>query len=271
MVDLGVEAPSSLNVTEMTDWLDTVAAKLAAAVSDVMGDMVNEAFNAAAASPVATAASVSAVSSSWSTYVTSNLAPTLAVLFSQAGQIGFGRIDTPLVDVWGIELGRLGLVHADQRAVLLNRIGRDMSALVRAQTAGYGSLDLGVEVPGGAVEAIHRFARTRGESVGWMEAYTAGSRGVITGQRVMGPAGAVEKEWIAVMDSRTRPTHSMADSQTVLIGEQFQVGVSMMDGPHDPSAPSNEVMGCRCQLRYLYPGDRRRDGTTVARPTHHDV
>lgn len=56
----------------------------------------------------------------------------------------------------------------------------------------------------------------------------------------------INKTWLAVNDSRTRPSHSGADGQTVPLDDLFTVGSTRMKFPGDPSAPPEEVIACRC-------------------------
>lgn len=51
-------------------------------------------------------------------------------------------------------------------------------------------------------------------------------------------------------DSRVRPTHAVADGQTVPIDQPFFVGGFAMDHPGDPTAPPGEVIRCRCGTAY---------------------
>jgi len=59
------------------------------------------------------------------------------------------------------------------------------------------------------------------------------------------------KEWAAVEDHRTRPTHAAADGQKVDMDQKFKVGGYLMDRPGDPTAPAKETIRCRCALLYL--------------------
>lgn len=56
----------------------------------------------------------------------------------------------------------------------------------------------------------------------------------------------VVREWVAVEDGRTRPTHAAADGQQVGRGESFQVGGASLSQPGDPSGPAAEIINCRC-------------------------
>lgn len=56
------------------------------------------------------------------------------------------------------------------------------------------------------------------------------------------------KRWLATEDHRTRPDHKDADGQTVPWGQPFTVGGFSMMYPHDPAAPPQEVINCRCTM-----------------------
>lgn len=65
----------------------------------------------------------------------------------------------------------------------------------------------------------------------------------------------MEKEWLAVNDSRTRDTHDRADGQIVEVSEKFNINGFEADRPLDNSLPADEVINCRCTMLYR----RKRD------------
>jgi hypothetical protein len=70
-----------------------------------------------------------------------------------------------------------------------------------------------------------------------------------------------DKEWLAVGDHRTRPSHLDIDGTIVsLLTMTFSVGDYTMNGPGDPNAGPEEVVNCRCVLLF-HPGDD--GGTTI--------
>lgn len=86
-----------------------------------------------------------------------------------------------------------------------------------------------------------RTAVTRAEAVGRLEAMRAASR-----------LGAnVEKQWVAVMDSRTRKSHAYLDGQHVPLDKPFvtEGGIELMY-PADPDCHEpSEVYNCRCTIK----------------------
>lgn len=54
------------------------------------------------------------------------------------------------------------------------------------------------------------------------------------------------KKWIAHDDDRTRASHKKTDDQVRRLNEPFDVDDVPMAFPGDPTAPAEEVCGCRC-------------------------
>jgi len=52
------------------------------------------------------------------------------------------------------------------------------------------------------------------------------------------------KSWLATEDARTRPTHHLADGQTVPLAEAFTVGGFPLFFPGDPAGPLQEIVNC---------------------------
>lgn len=59
------------------------------------------------------------------------------------------------------------------------------------------------------------------------------------------------KEWIAVLDSRTRPDHTAADGQQVAPNGMFSVGGNACRFPGDVMLPADESINCRCTLAFV--------------------
>lgn len=64
-------------------------------------------------------------------------------------------------------------------------------------------------------------------------------------------SGVVEtKEWLSAEDSRTRPSHALADEQKRGLDEPFDVGGALLQRPGDPSGAAREVINCRCTMLF---------------------
>ncbi|MER6980676.1 hypothetical protein ABT317_27820, partial [Streptomyces carpinensis] len=82
---------------------------------------------------------------------------------------------------------------------------------------------------------------------------------------VTGPDAPIVKQWISQRDSRVRHDHKEANGQIRLLDEQFTVGEARMDFPHDPTAPADQVINCRCVLS-VYPETRASTYGSQAAP-----
>ena len=95
-----------------------------------------------------------------------------------------------------------------------------------------------------------RIART--ETTGAMN----GGHHSVSMQLIADPeTGVVGREWIAVMDNDTRPSHRVADGKQVLGGNPFVVGGYPCRFPGDPSLPVQERAHCRCTILDVYAGE----------------
>ena len=56
----------------------------------------------------------------------------------------------------------------------------------------------------------------------------------------------VTKTWWSILDSKTRPSHVVADQQEVGVNDFFVVGGSTALYPRDPNLPAKESINCRC-------------------------
>lgn len=58
------------------------------------------------------------------------------------------------------------------------------------------------------------------------------------------------KTWITMRDNRVRRTHERVDDKTIPINDYFMVGKSLMRYPRDPMGRPEEVIACRCSVKY---------------------
>lgn len=57
---------------------------------------------------------------------------------------------------------------------------------------------------------------------------------------------AVTKEWVAILDSKTRDPHRMADGQVVGVNDYYSVNGESMIMPRDSTASAANTINCRC-------------------------
>lgn len=125
------------------------------------------------------------------------------------------------------------------------------------------------------IEAIAKDIRTRIPSIARVRANTIArteihNAAMFASKEVAKTAAfPLNKRWVSVYDARTRDfgeADGIVDSANhrkmngVVVGpdalfevpfsEGFTVGVDLMSGPGDPSAPARQVINCRCSLTY---------------------
>jgi SPP1 gp7 family putative phage head morphogenesis protein len=109
------------------------------------------------------------------------------------------------------------------------------------------------------VQHVFDVARTRAELIARTESIGALNESADTYAKGLPQGTVVSKEWLAHQDTRTRPTHRLADGQRVPVAQPFHVGGILMQHPGDPDAPPSEVCNCRCSTLY-HPGPVDRVG-----------
>lgn len=91
----------------------------------------------------------------------------------------------------------------------------------------------------------------RAESVARTEVIGASNAGSFYQMKATGLRAT--KEWLAANDDRTRASHRAVDGTVVDMDEKFTVGGWPLDFPHDPTAPPEETINCRCTLAWDIP------------------
>jgi hypothetical protein len=132
------------------------------------------------------------------------------------------------------------------------------AGVVRALERGMGTEDLK-----GEVERLTRFSEFRADTIARTEINAAFVGGAYRGEQALGEYGATHKEWLAAGDARSRESHLDVSGMVVPFDEPFNVDGEDLLYPMDPSGSAGNVVNCRCDLLYYYPGDTLPDGTTV--------
>lgn len=63
-------------------------------------------------------------------------------------------------------------------------------------------------------------------------------------------ANLLTKEWVSILDRKTRPWHLHADGQIVKVQNAFVVGNERLMMPRDPNGSAKNTMRCRCEAVY---------------------
>lgn len=217
--------------------LDEVAEEFAAAV-DEADELVAARF------------SVSRIGEMWRRRVGPIMDRLLGVA-TEAAEATADELGEELPEEWD---DALETYEEDTRA-LLDEVGTHLSeAAVRALATGLNE--------GDSLEALKVRLRkafdidgsemgpARAERIATTEATRAWNAGTLAAaQALTGPERPLVKQWTTRRDDRVRATHSAADGQLRLLDEPFEVGVSQMQYPGDPTAPADETINCRCVLR----------------------
>src|SRR5262245_12220973 len=83
------------------------------------------------------------------------------------------------------------------------------------------------------IAATAGLAYPRAEVIARTEVISAANQGSLASMKTAGLEAT--KTWVATMDDRTRPTHIIADGQTVGLSEFFVVGGTYLTVPGDPA------------------------------------
>lgn len=62
--------------------------------------------------------------------------------------------------------------------------------------------------------------------------------------------GYTRKTWITEKDMKVRKSHREVDGLEIKIDDYFPVGNSIMQYPHDMTAPPEQTVNCRCTLKF---------------------
>lgn len=147
----------------------------------------------------------------------------------------------------------LAEIYLHSRRRFLLDIGDDTWDLVRDQLLQGLQANEGIPAMRDRVRAVSGMSEARAERVARTEVVGATNAGAY--EQMIATGFEMTKTWLATNDERTRPSHADADGQTVGLKEKFEVGGVLMDRPHDPAAPLDEIIQCRCTLTFEMPDD----------------
>lgn len=145
----------------------------------------------------------------------------------------------------------LAEIYLHSRRRFLLDIGDDTWDLVREQLLQGLQANEGIPAMRDRVRAVSGMSEARAERVARTEVVGATNAGAY--EQMIATGFEMTKTWLATNDERTRPSHADADGQTVGLKEKFEVGGVLMDRPHDPAAPPDEIIQCRCTLTFEMP------------------
>ncbi|WP_085983239.1 phage minor head protein [Methylosinus sp. LW4] len=155
-----------------------------------------------------------------------------------------------------LELKLLSLFDVAERTVvdwlshhaaeMVQRVSQSLKRLIR------GSLKRGKEANEPPRVLARRMRDETGGKIGQKRALGIARTETHTATQVGSEAAAqatglaLDKEWGATEDARTRPAHAEADGQTVDKDADFVVGGEHLRFPGDPRGSAGNIINCRC-------------------------
>ncbi|PWI15968.1 hypothetical protein DI272_18715 [Streptomyces sp. Act143] len=138
---------------------------------------------------------------------------------------------------------------------LMRAVGDRLAEAAREELAA--GVDAGESIDQLRARLRERFAREgsqlgpdREEGIARTEAGRAWNTATLGAARAAtGQDRPLVKQWVTKADTRVRHDHREVNGTVLLLDEEFSVGSSKMNAPHDPSAPASQVVNCRCVLR----------------------
>lgn len=99
-----------------------------------------------------------------------------------------------------------------------------------------------------------RLLKARGDTIARNEAYTAQAQGRHEAYQQLidnGQAESVKKRWQHATAKNPRHNHKALDGVEVDMSESFSLGTGTIRYAHDPLAPAEEKLGCRCTTVFI--------------------
>lgn len=183
-----------------------------------------------------------------------NQAPTTAALGESAAL------------AWAAVVNEDAVSYAAQASNRLAGVGHDIWMKVNSEVTEAIRQGTGTEALKNEIERLTGFSEFRADTIARTEIGSAFVNGNYEAQVALGEYGAVFKEWLSVSDARTRPEHAALDGTVIPFDDMFDAGGEMMRAPHDETASAGNVINCRCDVLWYYPGDTLPDGTLVQAP-----
>jgi len=101
------------------------------------------------------------------------------------------------------------------------------------------------EIEGQLRKKYKEFSKTRAHTIAKTE-----MNGLVNGGHMAGykEAGATHVRWSSAFLATSRPEHTAADGQEVLVGKPFDIGGDMLKYPGDPAGQPGNIINCYCAI-----------------------
>lgn len=198
--------------------------------------------------------------SSWDSAVTDEVLPVVGDVL--------GDISTKVMNFLALPpqtraqiLGQIDLTsRTDQFVSKVTSIGSDISSrLMDELQVGVGQGE-SIDTLSDRIDTVFNIGDNIATRIARTETHGAAESTTHDSATAISNAGyAVQKEWVATEDKRTREDHSDADGQQVDINDPFIVGGEALMYPGDPDGSAGNVINCRCSSTYSMPSSSDPD------------
>jgi hypothetical protein len=214
-----------------------------------------------------------AIPQQWQVYVLEELIPDLDEMY-QAGAITAWNtapttttLPTSAATGWAQIIAANAIDYQAQATNRLAGVGDDIWRKVNSQVTDALQKGASTEDLKKGIEQVTQFSEFRADTIARTEMNAAFVNGAYQGEVALGEYGPVYKEWLPVGDNRMRPEHeAMMGQPPIPFGDDFIVGDEPMAHPLADGASAANVVNCRCDVLFYYPGDTLPDGTLVEAP-----
>jgi hypothetical protein len=209
----------------------------------------------------------------WSVYVLDELSDDLDEMYKAGALTAWNTAPTTTTLPTSAATGWAQIIAADAidyQAQATNRlvgVGDDIWRKVNSQVTDALQKGASTEDLKKGIEQVTQFSEFRADTIARTEMNAAFVNGAYQGEVALGEYGPVYKEWLPVGDARMRPEHeAMMGQPPIPFAEDFIVGDEPMAHPLADGASASNVVNCRCDVLFYYPGDTLPDGTLVEAP-----
>lgn len=190
----------------------------------------------------------------WMSAVSGEFFPRVVEAYAAAAE----DIHLQLVDLYGGAPENVPFVANEQaRLYLIDTANRMVATTEGTWARARGQLIEGfaagesIEELSARLTSVTNWSTSRAATVARTEIISASNAGALAEIRTVNPDAS--KQWMATKDDRTREWHREADGETVLLGGTFTVGGEELDFPGDPEGRPDNIINCRCTLRFNVP------------------
>ncbi len=175
--------------------------------------------------------------------LTGAIMPEIEAMYAETGQQAIADL--------GLDLA-FSIQNARAQGFLRGRTFEMRSIAERAQRRARETIEDGMregETITALTERVREWARAGreqyAENVARTETGIALNGASLEGYR---QAAVGSKEWLSIIDERSRPEHAMLNAKVIGIDELFDVNGIPAECPGDPNLPAEEICQCRCTI-----------------------